>query len=122
MPRHKNKKIQATSESLNNLLQEIYNECVGQHTAATQQRNKILKELEELEDVQMVGKLTVDLLKIIDLTIDKKLALAKLQIGLITGGKVKEETEGDMTTEQKQFLMNVMKKANNKESVDIELG
>ena len=70
----------------------------------------------------MVGKLTTDLLKIIDLAIDKKLALAKLQSGLITGsGKTKEEVETDLTLDQKKFLRDTMKQIKQNEDVNINL-
>jgi len=122
MPRPKRHKIQPSTESLNHLLQEIYNECVEQRSTAIQQRNKILKEVEELEDAQMVGKLSTDLLKIIDLAIDKKIALAKLQAGLLAaGGKMKETDDDNLSTEQIKFLRETMKKIKENENVDIDL-
>jgi hypothetical protein len=122
MPRPKKHKIQSSSDSLNHLLQEIYNECVEQRSTAIQQRNKILKEVEELEDIQMVGKISTDLLKIIDLAIDKKLALAKLQAGLVTaGGKSKDGAVEDLTTDQMKFLRETMHKIKKNEEIDVDL-
>lgn len=122
MPRPKRHRLQSSTDSLNHLLQEIYNECVEQRSTAIQQRNKILKEVEEIEDVEMVGKLTIDLLKIVDLAIDKKLALAKLQSALISGGgKLKDDNESDLTTDQMQFLRETMKKIKAGETADLDL-
>lgn len=120
MPRPKKHKIQPSSESLNHLLQEIYNECVEQRSTAIQQRNKILKEIEELEDVQMVGKISTDLLKIIDLAIDKKIALAKLQASLLAGGGKVQATEAELSTDQRKFLRDTIKKIKEEKNVDIE--
>lgn len=122
MPRPKKHKIQNSPDSLNHLLQEIYNECVEQRSTAIQQRNKILKQIEELEDVQLAGKITTDLLKVVDLAIDKKLALAKLQTSLITGGrKEKDASESDLTTDQMKFLRETMKKIKAEEIVEKDL-
>jgi len=121
MPRPKKHKITTSTESLNTLLQEIYNECVEQRSTAIQHRNKLMKLIEDTEDASMVGKLTIDLLKIVDLAIDKKMALAKLQAGLTNAGKTKENSASEMTDEQKQFLRETIKKIKNKEDVDIEL-
>lgn len=121
MPRAKKSRINASTESLTHLLQEIYNECVTQRSDALTQRNKLLTKIEELEDVQLAGKLTADLLKIVDLAIDKKLALAKLMTGMVGGGKSKDSGESDLTTEQKKFLHDTMKKIKENEDVDVEL-
>jgi hypothetical protein len=118
-PRPKKHKLQSTPESLNNLLQEIYNECAFQRAEAIHHRNKILKEIEELEDVGMVGKITVDLLKIVDSAIDKKLALAKIQAGLLNGGKSNTENESELSPEQMKFLRETMKKIKKSETVEI---
>jgi len=121
-PRAKKPKIQATPDSLNHLLQEIYNECVEIRKDAMLQRIKILKQVEELEDIQMVGKITNDLLKIIDLAIDKKLALAKLQAGLISaGGNMKPTDESNLTTDQMKFLRDTFKQIKQNQNVDIDL-
>ena len=119
MPRPKRHKIQQSSDSLNHLLQEIYNECATQRSDAIQQRNKILKEMEEMEDIAMVGKLTVDLLKIVDLAIDKKLALAKIQATLVTGGgKPGDTIVPDLSPDQTKFLRETMKKIKENKDVD----
>ena len=121
MPRPKRHKINSTPESFSSLLQEIYNECVDQRNIALIQRNKLLSKLEDLDDVSMVGKITVDLLKIVDLAIDKKLALAKLQSGLI-GTKGQNDTpEEGLSTEQRKFLQDTIKQINDKGDVDPEL-
>ncbi len=121
MPRPKRSKITASSDSLVHLLQEIYNECVTQRSDALQQRNKILKQIEELEDIQFAGKLTADLLKIVDLAIDKKLALAKLMTGMVGGSKTKEGDEPNLSTDQVKFLRETMKKIKQNEDVDVEV-
>lgn len=123
MPRPKKNKINASQDSLNHLLQEIYNECVEQRSIAIQQRNKILKQIEDLEDVGLVGKLTVDLLKIVDLSIDKKLALAKLQGALLNVGKTPNPQDGDseLSSDQRKFLRETLKKIKEDNSVSTEI-
>jgi hypothetical protein len=122
-PRPKKNRIIQTEESLNHLLQEIYNECVEQRSIAITQRNKILKEIEDLDDVGMVGKLTIDLLKVVDLSIDKKLALAKLQAGLMNAGKSSNPTEGEgeLTSDQRKFLRETLKKIKQEDGVNTDL-
>jgi len=117
MARPKKKKIELSKNSLNNLLQEIYNECVEQRTVALNQRNKLLKEIDDLQDVTMVGKVTTDLLKIIDSAIDKKLALAKLQAGLINNDNDNVADTDMISQEQMKFLREIIntKKEENKE-------
>ena len=118
-PRPKKHKLQSTPESLNNLLQEIYNECAFQRAEAIHHRNKILKDIEELEDVGMVGKITVDLLKIVDSAIEKKLALAKIQAGLLNAGKSNTESESELSTDQMKFIRETMKKIKKSEKVEV---
>ena len=112
MPRPKKKKIDLTKDSLSNLLQEIYNECVEQRTVALNQRNKLLKEIEELQDAALVGKVTTDLLKVVDSAIDKKLALAKLQAGLINNGESGQVDTSSISQEQMKFLREVINEKN----------
>lgn len=122
MPRPKKHKIQTSTDSLNHLLQEIYNECVEQRSTAILQRNKILKDINDIDDVQMVGKITNDLLKIIDLAIDKKLALAKLQASLVGGGKAKDpDSAPDLSTTQMEFLRKTLKDIKENKNVDVEI-
>lgn len=109
MSRPKKKRIELNRDSLSNLLQEIYNECVEQRSVALTQRNKILKDVEQLEDVGMVGKVTTDLLKIVDSAIDKKLALAKLQAGLLSNTQKDDDLGSDITPDQMKFLRETLK-------------
>ena len=98
-------------DNLHNVLQEIYNECVEQRTTAIQHRNKIMKDIDELEDVQMVGKITNDLLKIVDSAIDKKLALAKLQVSLINGGDDENNNATELSPDQMKTMKDLINEA-----------
>jgi len=77
------KKIGLSKESAMNLMQEIYTEAVDERNRAIQTFKKFSKNTEDNTDIAMVGKITNDLLKIVDSSIEKKLKLLKIQTDII---------------------------------------
>ena len=85
MGRPKKTKINLDKDSLQEFMQEIYNDCVNVMHSARKELNerKNRAEIEDVNDESLIGKVNNDTLKIIDATIDKKLALAKLQSQIV---------------------------------------
>tara|TARA_R110000803_G_scaffold25801_1_gene61568 strand:- start:6331 stop:6675 length:345 start_codon:yes stop_codon:yes gene_type:complete len=110
MPRPKKKKIEVSEESLLSLFQEIYNECVEQRNTALRIQNKMIALLKESSDMVLIGPVLKEQQKIIDLSIDKKLQLSKIQSSLLqknNSGSVKTESLGvDMKEAINQLINN----------------
>ena len=79
----KKKKVDVTEESMKELMQETYNEIVDERNKALTAYKKYSKDINENHDIALVGKITNELLKIIDGTIEKKLRLIKIQSDII---------------------------------------
>ncbi len=77
------KKIDVSEESMRDLMQETYNEIVDERNRALTAYKKFTKDINENSDIALVGKITNDLLKIIDSSIEKKLRLIKIQGDII---------------------------------------
>jgi signal-transduction protein with cAMP-binding, CBS, and nucleotidyltransferase domain len=86
MGRPKKTKINLDKNSLQEFMQEIYNDCVNIMNSARKELNerKTRAEIDDVNDESLIGKVNNETLKIIDSTIDKKLALAKLQSQIVT--------------------------------------
>jgi hypothetical protein len=112
-------KVDITEDSLKELMQEAYNEIVDERNRALSAYKKIQKDVEELTDVALVGKITNDLLKIIDASIDKKLRLIKLQSDIIyKGGKsVGIPTDRDLTAEDKKLIQSMIRGSKSSEEM-----
>ena len=82
MGRPKKTKINLDKNSLQEFMQEIYNDCVNVMNSARKELNerKSRAEIEDVNDESMIGKVNNDTLKIIESTIDRKLALAKYKL------------------------------------------
>lgn len=107
MGRPKKTKINLDKNSLQEFMQEIYNDCVNIMNSARKELNerKTRAEIDDINDESLIGKVNNETLKIIDSTIDKKLALAKLQSQIVAAsnnedGKIDTTTltEGDKDT------------------------
>lgn len=107
MGRPRKTKINLDRESLQEFMQEIYNDCVNIMNSARKELNerKTRAEIDDINDESLIGKVNNETLKIIDSTIDKKLALAKLQSQIVAAsnnedGKIDTTTltEGDKDT------------------------
>ena len=86
MGRPKKTKINLDKNSLQEFMQEIYNDCVNVMNSARKELNerKNRAEIEDVNDESLIGKVNNDTLKIIEGTIDRKLALAKLQTQILS--------------------------------------
>jgi actin-like ATPase involved in cell morphogenesis len=94
----KKKKVDVTEESMKELMQETYNEIVDERNKALTAYKKFSKDINENSDIALVGKITNDLLKIIDGTIEKKLRLIKIQSDVLyKNGKTTGEAAPSMT-------------------------
>ena len=79
MARPKKKDIVLSKESVLSLMQEIYNELVEQRTTAIRIQNKLIGMMNDPKNVASITGVLKEQQKIINYTIDKKLALSKLQ-------------------------------------------
>jgi len=120
MSRPKKTKINLDKNSLQELMQEIYNDCTNIMNSARRELNerKVRTNIEDVNDEYQIGKVNNETLKILDTTIDKKLALAKLQ-SQILGAKSNDDENSNgnsgITEEDKNILRELFKeKANNK--------
>jgi hypothetical protein len=94
----KKKKVDVSEESMRDLMQETYNEIVDERNRALTAYKKFSKDINENSDIALVGKITNDLLKIIDSSIEKKLRLIKIQGDILyKSGKPVEGSGVSMT-------------------------
>ena len=127
MGRTKKTKINLDKNSLQEFMQEIYNDCVNVMHSARKELNerKNRAEIEDVNDESMIGKVNNDTLKIIESTIDRKLALAKLQTQIIsTSDKSSENKSGDsgsLSEEDKNVLRDLFKEKTESNNTDYEL-
>lgn len=114
---NKKRKVDINEESLKDLMQETYNEIVDERNRALAAYKKYTKDINENTDIALVGKITNELLKIIDSSIEKKLRLIKLQGDIIyKNGKPADTSSSDMgviTDEDKKWLAEHAKKMGN---------
>lgn len=119
MSRPKKTKINIDKNSLQELMQEIYNDCSNVMNNARREltERKVRVEIQDINDEYQIGKVNNETLKIIETTIDKKIALAKLQ-SQILGTKSEDATQSNgtgITEDDKNLLRELFKeKANNK--------
>jgi len=117
MARPKKKEVKLSTDSFLSIAQEAYNELVEQRSTAIRQinENKKLVEVEDVMELSQLSKANTDLLKLVDVTIDKKLSLVKLMSQLIfknNEGK-DDKTGGDLTPEDIELLRNMFEDSNN---------
>lgn len=119
MSRPKKTKINLDKNSLNELMQEIYNDCTNVMNSARREltERKVRVSIEDINDEYQIGKVNNETLKILETTIDKKIALAKLQ-SQILGSKSEDSEQNSgsgITEDDKNILRELFKeKANNK--------
>ena len=119
MSRPKKTKINIDKNSLQELMQEIYNDCSNVMNNARREltERKVRVEIQDINDEYQIGKVNNETLKIIETTIDKKIELAKLQ-SQILGNKSEDDTQSNgtgITEDDKNLLRELFKeKANNK--------
>jgi hypothetical protein len=107
-------------------MQEIYNDCVNVMNSARKELNerKNRAEIDDINDESMIGKVNNDTLKIIEGTIDRKLALAKLQSQIVDTDQKVETTntnEGSLSDDDKTLLRDLFKEQKEKNNIDYDL-
>ncbi|MEY4573038.1 MAG: hypothetical protein RLZ10_2308 [Bacteroidota bacterium] len=116
------KKVDVSEESMKDLMQETYNEIVDERNRALTAYKKFSKDINENSDIALVGKITNDLLKIIDSSIEKKLRLIKIQGDILY--KSGKPTEGSgvsmtITDEDRKWAEEYIKKQEKTDSSDM---
>jgi|SRR6056300_639183 hypothetical protein len=119
MARPKKTKINLDKNSLQELMQEIYNDCNNIMNNARKELNerKTRAEIEDTNDEYQIGKVNNETIKILESTVDKKIALAKLQTQILgtKSDDTQSNTDNSITEEDKNILRELFKeKANNK--------
>lgn len=107
MARPRKKQVKLSTESFLGMAQEAYNELVEQRSTAIRQINENKKkvDIEDMHDLVNINKANTDLLKLIDVTIDKKLSLIKLMSQLVfKGDNTDQENEGSLNPEDMELL------------------
>ena len=109
------RKIDFTDSSIQELMQETYHEIVDTRNRALVAYKKFSKNIEENSDIAMVGRVTNELLKVIDNSIDKKIQLLKFQASVLyKSGKAADETttgtvNGKLSEEDKKMVQDMLK-------------
>ena len=111
MPRPKRKSVKLEKSSIEQILQESYNETCENRSKAIQVLNKQLRDVHDNTDIQQVGKINNELLRIIDSSIAKKLDIVKLQISLVKTDGTSEVSTPDLTDEDKQLIEKMIKES-----------
>jgi len=125
MGRPKKTKINLDKDSLQEFMQEIYNDCVNIMNSARKELNerKTRAEIDDVNDEYQIGKVNNETLKILETAIDKKLSLAKLQSQIVTdksddSGKVESNT---ISEEDKDILRELFKEKSNKNNTEYDV-
>ena len=118
----KKKKVDVTEESMKELMQETYNEIVDERNKALAAYKKYSKDINENHDIALVGKITNELLKIIDGTIEKKLRLIKIQSDIIYKNGKQSDTGASImiTDEDRKWAESYMKGSKNNNEKEYE--
>jgi hypothetical protein len=125
MGRPKKTKINLDKNSLQQLMQEIYNDCSNVMNTARREltERKSRAEIEDIGDEYQIGKVNNETLKILETTIDKKLALAKLQSQVLNNsGKDENNTNSNSITEEdKDILRELFKEKSKKKNTEYDV-
>ena len=109
---NRKKKVDISEDSLKDLMQETYNEIVDERNRALSAYKKFTKDINENTDIALVGKITNELLKIMDAATEKKLRLIKLQGDyLYKNGKPSDSTSSDfgISDDEKKWIQSQVK-------------
>jgi len=123
MPKPAKTKIKLDSDSFQTLLQEIYNDILSvQKKARSDMEERKGIPIASTTDAFQIGKVNNESLKIIDSSVDKKLALAKLQSQILTSSnETKETNQSGMTDDDKKLIRDLIEKQKNKNNVDYDV-
>lgn len=111
--RPKKRSVDISEESMIELMQETYNEITDERNRALKSFNQFTRDIDSNEDIALVGRVTNDLLKIMDSAIEKKLRLIKIQGDILfRNGKSSGPGSGPikLTDDDKQMIQNYLKK------------
>ena len=125
MGRPKKTKINLDKDSLQEFMQEIYNDCVNIMNSARKELNerKTRSEIDDINDEYQIGKVNNETLKILETAIDKKLALAKLQSQIVTdkSDEQKGPTNDSISEKDKDVLRELFKEKVNKDNTEYDV-
>tara|TARA_Y100000310_G_scaffold126057_1_gene124805 strand:+ start:416 stop:802 length:387 start_codon:yes stop_codon:yes gene_type:complete len=127
MARPKKTKINLDKSSLQEFMQEIYNDCVNVMNSARKELNerKNRADIDDINDESLIGKVNNETLKILDSAIDKKIALAKLQSQIVTtdskGDNKENGEERGLSEKDKDILRDIFTKKNDSDNIKYEL-
>jgi len=125
MGRPKKTKINLDKNSLQEFMQEIYNDCVNVMNSARKELNerKSRAEIDDVNDEYQIGKVNNETLKILEAAIDKKLSLAKLQSQIVNdkNDNVVQKTPDGITEEDKDILRELFKEKSDKNNIEYDV-
>tara|TARA_R110002110_G_scaffold2253_3_gene10214 strand:+ start:12601 stop:12975 length:375 start_codon:yes stop_codon:yes gene_type:complete len=123
MGRPRKTSIKLQKDSLESLMQEIYNECVSLKNQAIKDiaERKRQAEIEDTADIYQLGKVNNESLKIVDSVIDKKLAIAKLQTNFLGETKVDMSGDAELTDKDKDMLRDMIKKNTDDKDINYDI-
>jgi len=125
MGRPKKTKINLDKNSLQELMQEIYNDCNNIMNNARKELNerKTRAEIEDTNDEYQIGKVNNETIKILESTVDKKIALAKLQTQIL--GNNSEDSQGSVdntiTEDDKNTLRELFKEKSKNKNTEYDI-
>ena len=125
MGRPKKTKINLDKNSLQQLMQEIYNDCSNVMNTARREltERKSRAEIEDIGDEYQIGKVNNETLKILETTIDKKIALAKLQSQVLNNSSNDDNNtnSNSITEEDKDILRELFKEKSKKKNTEYDV-
>ena len=125
MARPKKTKINLDKDSLQELMQEIYNDCNNIMNSARRELNerKSRAEIEDNNDEYQIGKVNNETIKILESTVDKKIALAKLQTQILgtKSDDTQSNTDNSITEEDKNILRELFKEKSNNKNTEYDI-
>jgi hypothetical protein len=125
MGRPKKTKINLDKDSLQEFMQEIYNDCVTIMNSARKELNerKTRAEIDDVNDEYQIGKVNNETLKILETAIDKKLSLAKLQSQIVADKRddQKVPTNDSISEKDKDVLRELFKEKSNKNNTEYDV-
>lgn len=123
MPKPAKTKIKLDTDSFQTLLQEIYNDILTvQKKARSDMEERKSIPVNTTTDAFQIGKVNNESLKIIDSSVEKKLALAKLQSQILTNdSETKETNKTGMSDDDKKLIRDLIEKQKNKDNVDFDI-
>ena len=125
MGRPKKTKINLDKDSLQEFMQEIYNDCVNIMNSARKELNerKTRAEIDDVNDEYQIGKVNNETLKILETAIDKKLSLAKLQSQIVSDKSSEQitPTNDSISEKDKDVLRELFKEKSNKNNTEYDV-